>query len=748
MNPAAQTLGQLESARSLALGDGRYYPTIIPGVLPIIGPNSNASLEIRRWGADFLAETFASPAWPSDAKESCALTVLPTLKEYLTTVDDINVIKSAVQTAASVYPLVYRHIVADPHDTQNWQHMLAIKSNVLRRMDAAPPGVRICCVKFVQQVILVQTPGMIADPRRPGQNDISLALVPRDHPLIPYANLEAEASGLLDRLLDIIHGDHSDALLVTATLNGLGMLIQRRPSIANKILSSVLNFNALKLANSPLTPKTKVLIRSIERTTKALLANVMKRNPDGPLNIRIDQYLQRMQRMRLDVFDESSRKRPAPAEPTDGLDAAKRQRLGANVPSPAPSVPPLPSGPVSYRELLLLTPDPGAANLDVQQMFPDSNVLLRLIVPILQSIDEVKLGNAINVVRSRYLDLQSRATAQAAAVSTSMAMSDGIDDEEEYEPDFEPEDAEQMVNRLDSAPPDDTVAERIPDSHLAPYKLPEAPPLTAEEIQKYGDMTVQRLVGMLSAADEATPKSKTTKGGFNRLAASNFDRDSWVTILARLATRASVGLEDPEEGIKSEYNGVTKKGSFALSDRVREALHSYIMYDWRRRIDAAIIWLNEEWLNDRIQSEGVGVNGNAAMNGHGNNVPSKGHYFRSVLKLLDSILPFVEGTDKILVRFMSEIAEVNGDVLRRMKKMAEDPERIDLAVMVLQYLHLLKPPARDICVEVLTDMWHTNDRAKPSARKLLSKWRPEILEQEESNMKTESANGALEVKPA
>jgi symplekin len=98
-------------------------------------------------------------------------------------------------------------------------------------MDSATPGVRICCVKFVQQVVLVQTPGLVADPRvdttfpsdnqrflylsqRPEQNDISLALVPRDHPLIPYANLEAEAHGLLDRLLDIIHGDHrSDTLL-------------------------------------------------------------------------------------------------------------------------------------------------------------------------------------------------------------------------------------------------------------------------------------------------------------------------------------------------------------------------------------------------------------------------------------------------------------------------------------------------------------------------------------------------------
>lgn len=55
------------------------------------------------------------------------------------------------------------------------------------------------------------------------------------------------------------------------------MLLQRRPVATNKILGSIFNFNPLKLANSPMTPKNKVVIRSIERTTRALLVNIMKR---------------------------------------------------------------------------------------------------------------------------------------------------------------------------------------------------------------------------------------------------------------------------------------------------------------------------------------------------------------------------------------------------------------------------------------------------------------------------------------
>ena len=69
----------------------------------------------------------------------------------------------------------------------------------------------------------------------------------------------------------------SDAVLVNATLNCLGGLVRSRQSIANKIVSTVLNFNPLKLANSPMTPKLKVQIKSMERTTRAFLMNILRR---------------------------------------------------------------------------------------------------------------------------------------------------------------------------------------------------------------------------------------------------------------------------------------------------------------------------------------------------------------------------------------------------------------------------------------------------------------------------------------
>jgi len=105
--PVEQQISQLNDARKLVLGDATYYPTIIQGILPIAGPG--AKVELRRWVADFLAETFASPALSAGNKETLSLVVLDTLKGLIeTNGEDAAVVKSVVQTAASVYPLVFR----------------------------------------------------------------------------------------------------------------------------------------------------------------------------------------------------------------------------------------------------------------------------------------------------------------------------------------------------------------------------------------------------------------------------------------------------------------------------------------------------------------------------------------------------------------------------------------------------------------------------------------------------------------
>lgn len=98
---------QLNAARNIVLGDATYYPQIIQGILPIIG--RDARVELRRWGADFLSETFGSPTVALQQKETLSLIVLETVKSMIENPnEDSAVVKSIVQTASSIYPVVFR----------------------------------------------------------------------------------------------------------------------------------------------------------------------------------------------------------------------------------------------------------------------------------------------------------------------------------------------------------------------------------------------------------------------------------------------------------------------------------------------------------------------------------------------------------------------------------------------------------------------------------------------------------------
>lgn len=69
----------------------------------------------------------------------------------------------------------------------------------------------------------------------------------------------------------------SDPLLVNATLNLLPPLIRTRQSIANKIITAVLDFFPAHHVRPPFTPTIRVSVKSMERTARALLWNILKK---------------------------------------------------------------------------------------------------------------------------------------------------------------------------------------------------------------------------------------------------------------------------------------------------------------------------------------------------------------------------------------------------------------------------------------------------------------------------------------
>lgn len=736
MSETRDTIAQLSSAREIVLKDAAIYPQVISGVLPVIG--AERPLGLRRWGADFLAETFASPVLGAEEKQKMCLGILDTLKSYLLRKEergedeDWSVVKSAIQCAASIYPLVFRHVISNADDADEvWKKMASMKSSILRRMDTAPGGVRICCVKFVARVVQVQTPGLIADPRRPEQNEVSLALVPRDHKIIPPANLEAEASGLLDRLLGVLQDNSSDALIVTATLNALSSLVQRRASIATKILATVLSFNPLLPAARKMDRRDKVSVKSMTRTTMSFLLNILKRNPGHALAGRIQQQVERLRAGLIEVFsDQNPLKRGAPDEPTDGLSDDKRLKLDHDIDQgsiPAEQHPPLPPfGPVSLAQLFTLTHDRGAASFHVEAI--PQHFVSQLVPPLLASINQAHFDHAVNTVKARFLEVQRRPPPTAPT---------GGEEDDDYDPSMGFGDGEQIANQMDQLPP----LQAQPELAIAPFHLPPPEPLTQEDVVVYSETAKDRLFTSLHHLDaEASKKprkqlAEKEERGLNRIASSDFqDRDGWIALLARLATRTTFNLEPDMDGaIKQENDdrALTKKDHIInLPDKLREAFHIYIMDDWRRRLDIAIAWLNEEWYADRLASK------LRPSSDDDNPLPN---YTRNTLSLLDSLIPYIDTKDgRHLIRFLSEIPSLPSSIWPRIAKLAEDPERVTLVSQSLLYLVMFRPPVREEALDCAEEIWRNSEGAKGAVGKVIGKWRPTVLE-EGGAVKTEAA---------
>ncbi|KAI0815845.1 mRNA cleavage and polyadenylation specificity factor complex subunit [Xylaria sp. FL0064] len=709
----ADQIRQLEGARKLVLKDVSYYPQVIQATLPIIGPSSQ--VEFRRWGSEFLAEAFATPAVPLSNKETLSLAVLDTLRSLVEDPNqDVLVLRGVIQAAASIYPLAMRWIINNSYDATSWEKMTAIKTRIRDIWDTAPITVRICCIKFVQRVVLAQTSSVNPEPRRGDPLDISRNMVPPNHDILDGDQLEAEASGLLDRMLSILEDDTSDPLLVDATLNTLSILIRQRPKTSSRIISTLFNFNPLRLATTaPLTPKTKVLVKSMEKTTRMLLTHLYRRDVHNPLAGRMQQYVERLARSRAEIFDENVRKR-AIVDQASAVEA-KRQRTATLSSQPQIEITPLKPGENTLADVFTFTNNDGVRKFNVSDTIP-APLAAKISVRTVAQLDADILQRAIDGVRTR---LAAFHAAHQQPINPETAPLDVEEDDDDYEPDYyAAEDTEQLMNKLDSSPSDerrDLQAPVLSALTLPAFKLPPPPILDPEQAARVGQGAIARVFGTMKTLED--PTTKKSKAGLNRLAASSYDRDSWITVITRLATRATAGLD--EISVKEEDSAVSLP-TVNMSDSIREMLYAYVLEDFRKRIDVAVTWLSEEWYKERVQQRFA----SSTSQLHG--VPA--NYEKWTLRLIDAFLPYLHSQDKVLTRFLSELPELTVSMLAKVNTLCRDPSLVNLALTSLIYLVMFRPPVRNIALDTIQDIWTAYEDARPTAAKYLQRWRPGFVE--------------------
>ncbi|TGZ80924.1 hypothetical protein EX30DRAFT_341248 [Ascodesmis nigricans] len=676
-------LQQLGQARELVMSDPTYWPQVLQGTLPII---TSPVIEFRRWGADFLAETFSSPVVTTDAKQSLALQCLDTLLR-LVEEPDAGILKSVVQCCASVYPMIFRYVCQNRNEADLWNKMSSLKSKILNLWDAAPVGVNLACIKFVQRVVLVQSRGT-TDPRLVDKFDTSLGSVPAAHPLLSLPSLDAEAQGLLDRLLSILHEENSEPTVITATLNNLAVIIKTRPPLAPKVLMAVMNFNPFSGIGKPLTTQNRLMMLCMEKTVRILLMNILRSNPNGPHVGKISMHLQRLQQSKAELSEQISKKRGAAFQQDNDISKrAKTERpiapqpVVTPIPTPPPPQVPTPTppqptqqvitGPMSLAQLFTLATDPAMALFDGTQLPLD--MVVQIVLGSLYSIKPETLNTATAAIRDRYNAIQVK-----FAPLPSPATGQEIIKEDEVQ------------------------------LQLGEYRLPPPQPIPPEQLRQAAIDSIDRMFSIIENFEKISLINRKSKLGVNRLAASNWDREGWTSMIVRLPTR---GIYADTQPFKTE-DGEDK---FSLADLIRERLFKYVTADFRGCMDIAVAWLNEEWYNDKVQ----------AQTEEGKNREPQCEKW--TMKVMDAIFPFLEAKDRLFMRMVAEIPEIPKGLLEKIKLLCLDPDRTHLGLNTFHYLASLRPPVREQCMDYLEDLYKTQPDLRKQIMKMLQKWRPTAL---------------------
>lgn len=177
-------------------------------------------------------------------------------------------------------------------------------------------------------------------------------------------------------------------------------------------------------------------------------------------------------------------------------------------------------------------------------------------------------------------------------------------------------------------------------------------------------LVLSRVFGAVSNVDLTSREGAVANTGFGRLAKLNLSQKPRLVLLLRIMTRCVTGLDGSANLVKSE-----DRDAFSSADTIRQTLVDFVLQDFRKRLDLAISWLNEEYYNDLVQVK-------SGIDAHLNYPPW-------ALKVLDGMTTYINARDKILIRFLSELPELDEPMLNQVKNLARDPERVSLAVQAI-----------------------------------------------------------------
>lgn len=656
------SIAELNGARRLVEQDPAMWPQILEGLLPIVNRRDAA---LRRWCAGFFVDAFATTAVSEHLKQGIALKLVPAITTLLTD-GDPQVLKLTITCFSLVYPLLFEYACMNGQEARSlWPAVDAIKQTCSRLWDDNQHvGVQAACIKYAQVIVSTQSKQQTT-----GLVEVSLLSVPRNHPVLDPVILGAESQGLLDRLVSYLAEPSTHPAKFTATINALLVLVHTRPQMSSKIMQSILSVHLSSKRWDVPPDCIQLSVKYVDKCLQLLLKYVGRENWAPKFNGGIQKFLAEVADFRASA---NLRKRAAEL---DEADSSKRVKLAENN-NPVNSATSLAAGDVPLANLYRLVDSNNMlAEFNAQEL--PLEIAVKLALEGIRSANSELLKNCIAVVRQRLQDAK-------------------LAPQPKFEED--PSDAPKQATQSEVTEIKAEVAAAkppAPDQKDEETPFVEAVSFDENSVDGKTTQLIQRVFKASASATSLSLNESSESQGLHRAIVPDWSKDSWVYLMARVATRGCPA-DSP------------------VAQRIRDYLYNYVMSDFRRHLDTIVVWLSEEWFAENV------------LMGNDASTPDEGIYYKTLDRIMDQILPRMELNDsKMFIRLLSDVPELNAAIIGKLDSLCRDPERSLLGIRALKFLIMFKPPIKEACLDLAESLHNTGVE---SVKSVLARYRPKAIE--------------------
>jgi len=576
-----------------------------------------------------------------------------------------------------------------------WEAMTELKRNICGMIESENDGVRTHAIKFMEMLILVHSPksknletniSKKDKDKKDVSKEVSIDIVPANHPLVKHDELVSEGMTTLEALLALCASANISSVNLMAVLSSLTSIGKQRLSFVSTVIKS---FESLH-ANLPPT-LSKSQVSSVRKNLKMQLFSLIKLplveqlhtqigtllTDLGATSSEIQKSMPKIDRKRRMDEDSSQQKE-------DKLDAADQFSLS--------------------KAIELTTVD---------------------IVPKLtkEAVTDLVLVSMLFLPRSMPSHFQETFTPIAAAGSTTQAEHLGRLM------------ATQMTNAgigvgVETAK-EIAAAEAIAEVEAKKRQLtePKSIPVVGsstntqdKQAQIQAKFSVKQPRSIRDIAAElktgAKPQTSTRLRKVRQFKLNDVTRvmnpeDRKTMLLSAYARILKADKQALMSGYTTEQHKLVVGLAMQFYGQLTDALIKFVMEDFRTRIDLGILWLYQEYVKEECQLPGSTMEG-------------KSQYAMCLKKILNGMKECLEPRDKLFTKFLLEAPVLSDGVRKIIKEYCMDPTRLMVGFSTLREL-ISRTPAKcqewlQLLLELTTaEIEQVRVQAIHSAKKLHSR---------------------------